>query len=372
MRPHEIHLLFRFHAAAVIMLTGITTLCACEGKQAPAPPPVEVVVTEAVRKDVPVFMEIVGQTMGSQDVEIRARVEGYLEKVAFTEGSFVHKGDLLYLIDPKPLQAALSSAKADLATARARLQKTENDVARLTPLAAEQAVSQQELDNAQSQRDAARAQVDATRAAVDKAQLDLGYATITSPIDGLVGTTNVKAGNLVGRGESTLLTTVSVVDPILFRAGISEAEYLRLARRADEIRQERGGRKLPITLILADETIHPITGHVEAIERAVDPTTGTLMLQFSFPNPKELIRPGQYGRVRAEVSVLKDALLVPQRAAAGGSGTAESLPPRDCRAGQQSGVPQRQGGPAPRWPLGDYGGPEPGRQSRGRRVATHP
>ena len=181
---------------------------------------------DVVQKDVPVYLELVGQTRGSQDVEIRARVEGYLEKVAFTEGSFVSKGTLLYLIDPLPLQAALANANANLATAQAKLAKANTDVTRLTPLVKQQAVSQQELDNALSSQDAARAQVDAMKAAADKASLDLGYTRITSPIDGLVGTTQVKAGNLVGRGESTLLTTVSQVNPILFRAGVSEAEYL--------------------------------------------------------------------------------------------------------------------------------------------------
>ena len=202
---------------------------------------------DVVQKDVPVYLELVGQTRGSQDVEIRARVEGYLDKVAFTEGSFVNKGTLLYLIDPLPLQAALANANANLATAQAKLAKANTDVTRLTPLVKQQAVSQQELDNALSLQDAAAAEVDAMKAAADKASLDLGYTHITSPIDGLVGTTQVKAGNLVGRNESTLLTTVSQVDPILFRAGISESEYLRLGRReawraADRTAATRGRR----------------------------------------------------------------------------------------------------------------------------------
>jgi membrane fusion protein (multidrug efflux system) len=262
-------------------------------------------------------MELVGQTKGSQDVEIRARVEGYLDRVAFTEGTFVRKGTLLYQIDPKPLQAALANAKANLATAEARLQKANTDVARLTPLAKQQAVSQQELDNALSAQDAARAQVDAMKAAVDKATLDLGYAHITSPIDGLVGTTQVKAGNLVGRGESTLLTTVSQVDPILFRAGISEAEYLRLGRQILEQGGPDGSRKRQeVELLLADGTVHPYKGFIDTVERAVDPTTGTLAIQFKFPNPDKLVRPGQYGRARGVSQVKKGALLVPQRAVA--------------------------------------------------------
>jgi len=153
----------------------------------------------------------------------------------------------------------------------------------------------------------------ADRAAVDKATLDLGYTTIRAPLNGLVGTTQVKAGNLVGRGESTLLTTVSQIDPILFRAGISEADYLRFAKRFVEA-GGREGEKVPIDLLLADGTLHPYKGQVDAIERAVDPTTGTLAIQVAFPNPQLVVRPGQYGRARFVSEVKRGALLVPQRA----------------------------------------------------------
>ena len=303
--------------ALIVALTGLvaTALTGCGKKEAPAGAPPEVYVADVVQKDVPIYMELVGQTRGSQDVEIRARVEGYLEKVAFTEGSFVRKGELLYEIDRKPLEATLANAKANLATAEARLQKANTDVTRLTPLAKQQAVSQQELDNALSAQDAARAQVDAQKAAVDTATLDLGYTRITSPLDGLVGTTQVKAGNLVGRGESTLLTTVSQTHPILFRAGLSEAEYLRLGRQVLDT-----GKKLEtgnaIELLLADGTVHAHKGRVEAIERAVDATTGTLAVQFTFPNPERLVRPGSYGRARFVLETRTGALLVPQRAVA--------------------------------------------------------
>jgi membrane fusion protein (multidrug efflux system) len=295
-------------------LLAVAAVGCAKHEAAPAAVP-EVYVAEVVQRDVPVYMEIVGQTRGSQDVEIRARVEGYLDRVAFTEGSFVHKGQLLYQIDPKPLEAVLASAKANLATAEARLQKTNTDVTRLQPLAEQQAVSRQELDNALSARDAARAQVDANKAAVEKASLDLSYTRVSSPIDGLVGTTQVKAGNLVGRGESTLLTTVSQVDPILFRAGISEAEMLRIARDAEQRKEEAAARKSgSVELLLADGTTYGHKGRLDAVERAVDPTTGTLTVQFSFPNPDRLLRPGQYGRARFVIEERKGALLVPQRA----------------------------------------------------------
>ncbi len=281
---------------------------------AATPPPPAVVVADPVQRDVPVTLELVGQALGSQDVEIRARVEGFLDTVNFTEGTLVKKGQLLYKIDPKPFEATLASNKANLATWQSRLEKTNNDVRRLTPLAAQQAVSQMELDNAVSARDAAVAQVDAQKAQVDRASLDLGYTTISAPVDGLIGTTKVKPGNLVGRGESTLLTTISVVDPIFFRVGIAEAEYLRIARRVQEQKAVGKLADLPIQLILADGTVHPHTGRFDTIERNIDPTTGTLALQLTFPNPERLIRPGQYGRARFDVDVKKGAVLVPQRA----------------------------------------------------------
>jgi membrane fusion protein (multidrug efflux system) len=292
----------------------VLVLTACSDQEAPVAAIPEVYVAEVVQRDVPIYMEIVGQTRGSQDVDIRARVEGFLDTINFTEGAFVHKGDLLYQIDPKPLQAALAQAKANLATSQARLDQTTVTVNRMKPLAAQQAVSMQELDNALAAQSAAIAQVDAARAAADKAELDLGYATIASPIDGIVGITEVKAGNLVGSGESTLLTTVSKVDPIIFRGGISEADYLNLARNVEASKATREGSAIAAQLFLADGSIYPYPGSLDAVERAVDPTTGTLAVQISFPNPERLLRPGQYGRVRFASEIRRDALLVLQRA----------------------------------------------------------
>src|SRR5215468_865919 len=285
---------------------------ACSKTEAPPPPPPEVQVAEVIQKDVPIYVELVGSTLGSEDIEIRARVEGYLVSIDFTEGSFVRKGQLLYKIDPEPFRVAVDEAKASLATAQARLEKTNNDVARYTPLAQKQAVSQQELDNALSAQQAAKAQVDAHRAVVAQAQLNLGYTNITSPVDGIIGTTQKKVGSLVGRGESTLLNTVSQVNPILFRCAIAEAEYLRLARR--EASSKPGQKPANVELILADGTIFPHRGRLDAIERAVDTTTGTLMGQFSFPNPEQLLRPGLYGKARFVTDIKDDALLVPQLA----------------------------------------------------------
>lgn len=292
----------------------VIVLAACSRQEAPAGAVPEVYVAEVVQRDVPIYMEIVGQTQGSQDVDIRARVEGFLDTINFTEGAFVRAGDLLYQIDPKPLQAALAQAQANLATSQARLDQTTVTVNRMKPLAAQQAVSLQELDNALAAQSAASAQVDAARAAADKAALDLGYTRIASPIDGIVGITEVKAGNLVGSGESTLLTTVSKVDPIIFRGGISEADYLNLARNVEANKASLDGQPIKAELLLADGSTYPYPGSLDAIERAVDPTTGTLAVQIAFPNPERLVRPGQYGRVRFASEIRRDALLVLQRA----------------------------------------------------------
>jgi membrane fusion protein, multidrug efflux system len=286
---------------------------ACSKTEAPPPvAPPEVQVAEVTQNDVPIYIELVGATLGSEDVEIRARVEGYLVSMNFTEGSFVKKGQLLYRIDPQPFEAALAEASANLSTARARVDKTNNDVARLTPLAKQQAVSQQEVDNAVSAQEAAQAQVAAYDAKVAKAKLDLAYTTITSPIDGLIGTTQKKVGSLVAGGE-TLLNTVSQINPILFRCAIAEAEYLRLARRG-AVRDKSENKKFGVELLLADGSVHPHKGRLDSVERAVDPTTGTLSGQFSFPNPERILRPNQYGRARIVTDVKQAAVLVPQRA----------------------------------------------------------
>jgi membrane fusion protein (multidrug efflux system) len=296
---------------AVAMAATLAT--ACEKPAAVAPPPPEVYVAPVVQQDVPVYLDLVGQTQGFQDVDIRARVEGFLDTVNFREGSFVRKGDLLYQIDPKPLQATLAQANAELATARARLAKADNDVARYEPLVTKQAVSKRELDDARAEQDAVRSQVEAAKAAVEKATLDLGYVRITSPISGLVGTTQVKPGSLVGRGESTLLTTVSSTDPIIFRVALTEADYLRIIKR-DPKRAGQEGKLAGIELTLADGTKHTTTGTIGPVERAVNSSTGTLGVQIYFPNPDNVLRPGQYGRARILLDTKAGALLIPQRA----------------------------------------------------------
>lgn len=309
----SIHSTGRRHRAPALLTVSLLTVLAvagggCKKKEAMVLPAPEVFVTQAVAKDVPVTMELIGQTAGSKDVEIRARVEGYLESVNFREGDFVKEGDLLYQIDPKPFQAAVANAKAQVATMQARVGQSETEVARLKPLAEQQAVSRRDYDNSVSARDAALAQLDAAKAALDKAQLDLGYTTIKAPLSGLADLTKVKAGNLVGRGESTLLTTISVVDPIYFTSSITEADYLMFAQR------DRQSGKTLANLVLADGSVYAEKGKLDAVQRAIDSRTGTLALRLLFPNPDRILRPGQYGKIQFVSQMLSGAVCVPQKA----------------------------------------------------------
>lgn len=297
----------------VAFLALLLALPGCGKKEQAAAPPPEVLVTTAVQRDVPVTMETVGQTAGSKDVEIRARVAGYLESVDFKEGEFVKAGDLLYTIDPKQYEAKVAQAAANVASNEARLVQAQQEVDRLKPLAEQKAVSQQDYDDAVSTRDAAKAQVDAAKAALLSAQLNLGYTRITAPVSGLADLTRVKPGNLVGKGESTLLTTISVIDPIYCTGSLAEADYLRLAA------EHPGGgtgkeAKQAVGLILANGALYPEKGRVDAVDRAVDASTGTLAVRLLFPNPSHLLRPGQYARLRFVVDVLKGAVCVPARA----------------------------------------------------------
>lgn len=299
-------------SAWTTMALGVCLSAAACGKSEPPPrPPAEVQVATVLQRDVPIYIENIGQTRGSVEVEVRARSVGFLETVDFKEGSFVKKGDLLYTIDPRNLQATLAQAKGRLASAKADLARARQDVARYKPLVALNAIPRQQYETAVAVENAAAAVVDSASADVDNATIDLEYTRIYSPIDGLVGKTEVKPGNLVGRGDNTLLTTVSNIDPIHVRFSISERDYLKYARR-DEQNPEKGRRQFE--LILADGSVHPHRGGLEFADRLVDPTTGTLLLEATFPNPEKLVRPGQYGRVRTAIDVRSKAILVPQRA----------------------------------------------------------
>ena len=309
---------FRFMAALGVVGLAVS-LAACDqgkeadkAKQAAAAPPPTVVVTEAVQKTVPIYGEFVAQTDAKETVEIRARVQSFLEAQHFAEGTVVKKDQLLFTLDKREYEAKLQQAKAQLEGAQARLGKAETDERRLKPLAERRAVPQQDYDNAVANLDTARAGVSAARATVVESQLDLSYCTIRSPITGLIGKRLVAPGNLVGKGEATLLDTVSSIDPIRVNTTISEAEYLKLFGQ-----HVKGGRKAEgavLELILADGSVFPHKGQVVIVDRAVDQKTGTLTFVAEFPNPDGRLRPGQFGRVRAPIELAENAILVPKRA----------------------------------------------------------
>jgi membrane fusion protein (multidrug efflux system) len=287
------------------------------GEKKPAPTalqPPDVDVVNVIQQDVPIYSEWIGTTHGLVNAVIRAQVTGYLLKRNYKEGSFVRKGDLLFEIDPRTFQASLDQAQGQLAAAKARLGKTELDVKRFTPLAKQSAISQQELDDAIQANLSAKAGIQSTAAAVETARLNLGFTRIASPIDGIAGAANAQMGDLVGPGQIGELTTVSTVDPIQVNFAISEQEYMGAA---DAIAkgQERGAEVTEgnLELILADGSVFPQRGKFYFAGRQVDAKTGTIQIAALFPNPGNILRPGQYARVRALSQTRKGAVLAPQR-----------------------------------------------------------
>jgi membrane fusion protein (multidrug efflux system) len=364
--------------AAIGAVWLAVSLAACEKDQegekakqvAAAPPAPEVVVAEVVQKTVPIYSEFVARTDAKETVEIRARVQAFLEAQHFEEGRVVKKDQLLFTLDKREYEAQLQQAKAQLAKAQAdlafakdnalvesakanldvalaRLGKAETDERRLKPLAERKAVPQQDYDNATANLDGAKADVQSRRAAVNtakvnqkssieqaqaaiaaanaaiaQAELNVSYCVIKSPIEGLIGKRQVAPGNLVGKGEATLLATVSSIDPIRVELSISDAEYLRLMALQKKGRG-RGGADLE--LLLSDGSIFPRKGRVVIADRAVDLKTGTLSLLAEFPNPDGLLRPGQFGRVRVAAEIAENVILVPQRAVVEIQGTKSVL-----------------------------------------------
>jgi membrane fusion protein, multidrug efflux system len=302
-------------ALAVALLAA----SACGGKkEEPKQQVPEVTVAEVIQRDQPIGAELTATLRGYEDVEIRARVEGYLKSIDYPEGSEVKKGQLLFTIDDQSYRAKLAEAKGELARAESALAKADLDVNRFKPLAAQRAISQAELDNAIAAQRSARAVVDAAKAHVDDAALNLGYCRLTSPVAGLAGQAQRKVGNLVGKGEPTLLTTVSSIDPIRVSINIPEALYLKFASTMPAPGSEASAKPNPARasaeLVLADGTVFPERGHVVFVDRAVDPQTGTLRADLAFRNPRKLLRPGLYGKVKYAAEVRAGALLVPQRA----------------------------------------------------------
>ncbi|HXW05411.1 MAG TPA: efflux RND transporter periplasmic adaptor subunit [Vicinamibacterales bacterium] len=306
----------RFPSVMLLVATaGPAVLAGCK-KEPPPPPPPDVQVMTVAQSTVPIYAEYTGQTRGSVELEVRARVEGILQQQHYQDGSEVKRGDPLFTIDPATYQAALTQAQSRLAEARAALTRATNDVNRYRPLAASRAIPQQTLDNAISAQEAAQAQVAAARADVQQAQLNLGYTRIRAEVSGLAGKAEVLPGNFVGRGEPTLLTKISQLDPIHVRFSIPESEFLRIQRSLEGLTREqrltRGRAAFDMTF--ADGSRYPQKGDFVFGDRQVDPNTGALLVEVKFPNPTKSVRPGQFARVRFLMGSLDSAIVVPQRA----------------------------------------------------------
>jgi membrane fusion protein, multidrug efflux system len=347
-------------AVAAILLTGCGAKTEAKGPTAPTAPAVSVVVAPVVQRTVPIFIELTARTDATESVDLRARVKAFLQTQNYAEGTMVKAGQVLFTLDNREYEAQLMQAKAqqskaqadltqaqdrtvvdvsqaNLAIAMARLNKADQDVNRLQPLAEQKAVPQQDYDNALAEQQAARADVEGRRAALNttkvnqtasiqqalaaveaakasvrQAELNVEYCTVSTPIDGIAGTRQVAPGNLVGQSEPTLLATVSKVNPMRVYVSISESDYLMYQRMKSQGKlQGRGGE---LDLIMADGTVFPEKGRFTIVDRAVDLKTGTLSLVAEFPNPQALMRPGQFGRVRLAATVAENALLVPQKA----------------------------------------------------------
>jgi membrane fusion protein (multidrug efflux system) len=290
---------------------------ACSTPEPPAPPPLEIKVVELVPQDTDITIDLVGQTRGSTDIPIRARVQGFLESREFQEGRPVEKGQLLYTIDPAPFRSKVVEAQGRLAEARTMVAKAKSDLARIRPLAEMKAVSEQDLDGAVAQYEAAMGNLQAAQAQLEQTEIEFSYTRIKSPINGRIGISQAEVGEFVGASPNpVILNYVSQADPIRVRFSINERDYLRLSRQTRLSVVE--GKEMPaggkLQLILADDSIHGFPGQVVAYDAAINPTTGTFTLEADFPNPDEIVLAGQFARVRAVVMRLEDAILVPQRA----------------------------------------------------------
>lgn len=303
----------RHRSASMVIIACMLIGFGCKQSPPPAPPPPDVLVTDVVQKDVPAQSEWVGTTVGFVNAQVMPRVEGYLLKQHYEDGARVAAGQLLFEIDDRPYKASLDQALGNLATQRATLRKFQQDVARDTPLAAQGAVSTQELDNAVHAARASEAQVQAAEAAVTNARLDLAWTKVYSPIAGIAGIAPVQVGDLVT--PATVLVSVSQVDPMKVAFPITEREYLRYARQIKEHQEKgRADDEPELQLILADGSTHPHPGRFHVAHHEIDRETGTIRVQALFPNPDTILRPGLYARVRAAMETVRAALLVPERA----------------------------------------------------------
>jgi membrane fusion protein (multidrug efflux system) len=297
------------------MTCGFLLFACGEQKKAPAPPPAQISVIETKAEDVPLYMDFVGGTSGVKDITIRARVEGFLEGLHFKEGAIVKKGDLLYTLESQPFEEKVATRMSSVAEVKTNLAKNKGDLDRYEPLAKINAVSKSDLDAAQAAYDASLSSLEAAKANLRAAKIELSYTQIYSPIDGIIGKTEAKVGDFVGKDPSpVILNTVSQVDTILVTFHITETQYLQFTRyKAKQAKTGQGENKSEFELILVDGTHYNHKGELDFVDREIDTTTGSMLVQASFPNPEGLLRPGQFTKVRIKMLVEKNAIMIPQR-----------------------------------------------------------
>jgi membrane fusion protein (multidrug efflux system) len=306
----------------ILLAVFLSAMLGCGRSQAAAPPaPPEVRVAPVIQQDVPVYSEWVATLDGYVNAQVRPQVSGYIIKQNYKEGSLVRKGEVLFEIDPRPFQAALDRAKGDLAQAQAQLGKSTLDVERDTPLAEARAIAKSQLDNEIQAKLGAQAVIESDQAAVEQAELNLEWTKVTSLVDGIAGIAQIQIGNLVG--SNSILTSVSQLEPIKAYFPISEREYVLVQKNSNAISSKHaiGFFGNSLELILTDGSVYAQKGEILLADRQVDPNTGTIRIVAAFPNPGNILRPGQYGRVRVETGIKKAALLTPQSAVAQSQGS---------------------------------------------------
>jgi RND family efflux transporter MFP subunit len=308
------------NGAIVFLLAAFCSIGCAKKEQAKAAPP-EVEITPVVQQDVPNYTECVATLDGYVNAQIQPQVTGYLMKQNYAEGTVVRKGDVLFEIDPRPFEAAVQQSEGQLAESQAQLGKTKLDVARDVPLARESAIPQAQLDNDVQANQAAEAMVAAAKAHLEESRLNLGFTKVRSLITGVAGLAKGQIGDLVG--PTTVLTTVSQVEPIKAYFALNEQQYLKLAGRISAVAEgrRRAGEQKILELVLSDGSTYPRKGFVVLADRQVDVKTGTIRMAGAFENPGGILRPGMFGRIRAITGVSKAALLVPQRSVVEAQGT---------------------------------------------------
>ncbi|MDH4070247.1 MAG: efflux RND transporter periplasmic adaptor subunit [Ignavibacteria bacterium] len=300
--------------ASVVVLCLSLSACAGDQSSLTGLPEIPVYLTRG--EDIPVHQEFVGQVYGQKDIAIRARVEGFLEGIHFLEGSEVRKKSLLYTMESLPFEADVAAKMSQVAEAKTMLAKSQSDLERYRPLAEQKAVAESDLDAAVAQYEAAVASVEAAEANLRASRIQLGYTTVFSPITGIIGKTKAKVGDFVGRSPGpVILNVVSKIDTVHVEFFLTESQYLQIARTINKEGKNgvEGRKRIRLELFLVDGSLYEHEGAVRFVDREVDPTTGAILVQSSFPNPEGLLRPGQFARIRALAGVIEGGIMVPQR-----------------------------------------------------------